>query len=245
MTEQLVRTADTHWNDVTIDYDKVLATDPSNVALLETAVGLLPADATDLLDIGSGTGRLTAMCRAAVPAARILGVDPAPTMVAAAEAKFADDPAVVFADGTVEDLSQFPENSFDAAITSFALHHLELPATGVATREVFRVLRPGGRFINADQFCRVMGPPGSPDRVLDVFDLLTAKARYYLRHASLDRMLLQVDLLPRFLREDGEILTTPEYWRDRLADAGFVDVTITATPPADLYNRVIWATKPR
>jgi hypothetical protein len=43
-----------HWNDHAIDYDKVLNTDLSNVELLATAVGLLPGDATDLLDIGSG-----------------------------------------------------------------------------------------------------------------------------------------------------------------------------------------------
>jgi cysteine synthase len=52
--------------------------------------------------------------------------------------------------------------------------------SSLAAAELFRVLRPGGRFINADQFCRVMGPAGSPERASDGLDLLTAKARYYL-----------------------------------------------------------------
>lgn len=233
----------THWNDHALDYDKVLNTDQSNVDLLAAAVGLLPVDASDLLDIGSGTGRLTAMCRAALPEVRIVGIDPAPSMVEQATAKFADDPLASFAGGVVEDLSQFADGSFDVVISSFALHHLELETYKVAAGELFRVLRPGGRFINADQFCRVMGPAGSHDRAVDVLDLLTAKARYYLEHASFERMLLQVDLLPRFMREDGEILTTPEFWTTALEEAGFSRTDIVATEPVDLYNRVIVADK--
>ncbi|ONI87884.1 SAM-dependent methyltransferase [Actinosynnema sp. ALI-1.44] len=234
----------THWNDVGIDYDKVLGTDASNVALLSAAVDLLPRDAKDVLDIGSGTGRLTSMVREALPGSEIVGIDPAPNMVQAAEEKFADDSGASFTGGTVEDLSQFADNSFDVAITSFALHHLELDTYDKSAAEILRVLRPGGRFVNADQFCRVMGPAGSPERALDVLDLLTAKARHYLLHASFERMLLQVDLLPRFMREDGEILTTPEYWADALSRAGFRSVTIVPTPPEELMNRVIWAEKP-
>ncbi|GAB2846211.1 class I SAM-dependent methyltransferase [Lentzea nigeriaca] len=234
----------THWNDVGIDYDKVLGTDASNVALLSAAVELLPPTAKDVLDIGSGTGRLTSLVREALPLSTIVGIDPAPTMVRAAEEKFAADSGISFTGGAVEDLSQFPDNSFDVAITSFALHHLELDTYDTAAAEIFRVLRPGGRFINADQFCRVMGPAGSLDRALDVLDLLTAKARHYLLHASFERMLLQVDLLPRFMREDGEILTTPEYWTDALTRSGFRSAIIVPTPPEELMNRVIWADKP-
>jgi SAM-dependent methyltransferase len=233
----------THWNDVDIDYDKVLNSDPSNVALLATAVDLLPAHATDVLDVGSGTGRLTAMCRDALPAARITGIDPAPAMVAAARAKFAADPGVMFETAAVEELGLFADDSFDAVITSFVLHHLELDTCRAAASELLRVLRPGGRFINADQFCRVMGPPDDPDRAGDVLDLLTRKAAYYLRHASFERMLLQVDLLPRFMRQDGEILTTAEYWRDILLDVGFGHAEIVAVDPVELYNRVLVGVK--
>ena len=42
------------------------------------------------------------MCREALPDARIVGVDPAPTMVQVALEKFADDPNVSFTGGVVE-----------------------------------------------------------------------------------------------------------------------------------------------
>jgi ubiquinone/menaquinone biosynthesis C-methylase UbiE len=234
----------THWDDIDIDYDQVLNSDPSNVALLTTAVELLPGAASDVLDIGSGTGRLTAMCRAALPDARLVGIDPAASMLAVARSKFFEDQNVSFEPGVVQDLSQFGDESFDAVITSFVLHHLDLGGYPVAAGEIHRVLRPGGRFINADQFCRVMGPAGSVDRAMDILELLTEKAKYYLREASFERMLLQVDLLPRFMREQGEILTTGDHWREILLSAGFGSVDIFATHPVELYNQVILAVKP-
>lgn len=234
----------THWSDIDIDYDKVLNSDPSNVALLTAAVNMVPYATSDILDIGSGTGRLTAMCRAAAPGARIVGIDPASPMIEAARSKFSADESISFEAGVVEDLGQFREGSFDVAITSFVLHHLNLNVYPVAASEIFRVLRPGGRFINADQFCRVMGPAGSAERAMDILELLTQKAKYYLSNASFERMLLQVDLLPRFMREDGEILTTSDYWREILVAAGFGSVEIVAVPPIELYNQVIMAVKP-
>jgi ubiquinone/menaquinone biosynthesis C-methylase UbiE len=215
--------------------------DRSNVDLLATAVGLLPADTADLLDVGSGTGRLTRCAGRRYRTPGSSAWDPAPSMVAQATEKFAADRHSTFTAGVVEDLSQFVDGSFDVVISSFALHHLELDTYKLAAAELFRVLRPGGRFVNADQFCRVMGPAGSPERAADVLDLLTAKARYYLENASFERMLLQVDLLPRFMREDGEILTTPEFWTSTLDEAGFSRTEVIATPPVELCNRVVVA----
>jgi ubiquinone/menaquinone biosynthesis C-methylase UbiE len=234
----------THWDGFSTGYDQVIDSDPSNRALLGAAVGLIPPGTTRLLDLGCGTGRLTALCRAAAPGAHIACVDPAPNMVEESREKFAADPDMSFTVAAAEDLSAFESGSYDVVISSFALHHIEVARLPRAAAEIYRVLKHGGRFINADQFCRVMGAPGSPERVLDVFELLTAKARYYMMHASLERMLLQLDLLPRFIREDGEILTTTDVWWDVLEEAGFESVSIVPTAPVELYNRVVSAVKP-
>ena len=242
--EEAISGTGTHWDDLSGGYDAVIDSDPSNRALLEAAVTLIPRDTGRLLDLGSGTGRLTSLCRAAAPRAHIVGADPAPSMVEQSREKFATDGDMSFAVAAAEDLTRWETGSFDVVITSFALHHIEVDRLPLAAAEIFRVLRPGGRFINADQFCRVMGQPGSRERVLDLFELLTAKARYYLMHAGLDRMLLQLDLLPRFIREDGEILTTTQVWQDVLTGAGFSSISVIPTFPEELYNRVVWAAKP-
>jgi len=238
-----VQDTQTHWDDLSTGYDEVIDKDPSNRALLGAAVELIPPGTTRLLDLGCGTGRLTSLCRAAVPGAHIACADPAPAMVEESRRKFVRDTDMSFTVAAAEDLSHFETNSFDVVISSFALHHIEIDRLPLAAAEIHRVLRPGGRFINADQYCRVMGEPGSPERVLDLFELLTAKARYYMMHAGLERMLLQLDLLPRFIREDGEILTTTDVWREVLTEAGFAAVSIVPTAPVELYNRVVWAIK--
>jgi ubiquinone/menaquinone biosynthesis C-methylase UbiE len=234
----------THWDSLVDGYDPVMSADASYRSLLATAVAAVPAGAVRILDLGSGTGTLSHLCRRRFPEASVTGLDPAPAMVEQATQRYADDPGLTFVEGTAADLGAFPDEAFDAVVSNFALHHLTQAEKPLCAAEVRRVLRPGGRFVIADQFCRVMGARDDPARVLDVLDILTTKARYYLEHASLERMLLQLDLLPRFVREDGEILCTPQFWLSILRDTGFTGLRIVEIEPVDLLNRVLHADKP-
>jgi SAM-dependent methyltransferase len=89
-----------------------------------------------LLDVGCGTGRVSA--RAASLGALVSGVDVAPSMVAAAAARVPDGSFVV---GSAEALP-FADGSFDAVVANFVLLHVG--RQDAALREMARVLRPGG-----------------------------------------------------------------------------------------------------
>ena len=108
---------------------------------------LKPGD--HVLDVGCGTGDLALAAKTAVGASgTVYGIDPSPEMIARARRK-ADLNAmdVQFQTGVIEKLA-FPDNEFDVVLISFVIHHLpgdDLKAQGLA--EVFRILRPGGRFL--------------------------------------------------------------------------------------------------
>lgn len=92
---------------------------------------------TRLLDVGSGTGRVSA--RAAECGAQVTGVDVAPGMVALASRLH---PGVAFRVGSADALP-FADASFDALIANFVLLHVGRQDRALA--EMHRVVVPGGR----------------------------------------------------------------------------------------------------
>jgi SAM-dependent methyltransferase len=89
-----------------------------------------------LLDVGSGTGRVSAL--AAERGASVTGVDVAAGMVALAARL---NPSVPFVVGSAEALP-FPDAAFDALIANFVLLHVG--RQGQALAEMRRALAPGG-----------------------------------------------------------------------------------------------------
>jgi SAM-dependent methyltransferase len=102
-----------------------------------------------VVDLGCGPGSLTTRLAALLPAARIVGVDADPLLLSLATASgvtavrsdLADPrwPADVPLDGP-----------WDAAVSSTALHWLEIADLAVLYRTLAERLRPGGVFVDAD-----------------------------------------------------------------------------------------------
>ncbi|HWX24435.1 MAG TPA: class I SAM-dependent methyltransferase, partial [Vicinamibacteria bacterium] len=96
------------------------------------------------LEIGCGTGVF--LEKVAVAGATIVGVDLSAELLAQAGEKVQRLKDVYLSRGNAEELP-YPQETFDAVYGSSVLHHLHL---GRAIREVFRVLRPGGRAVFAE-----------------------------------------------------------------------------------------------
>jgi SAM-dependent methyltransferase len=97
---------------------------------------LLPDGARDVLDLGAGTGKLTA--RLVERGLNVVAVDPIAEMLEVLSTSLPDTPALL---GTAEEIP-LPDDSVDAVLVAQAWHWVD-PARAVP--EVARVLRPGGR----------------------------------------------------------------------------------------------------
>ena len=118
-------------------------TPQSNARLIETFIrlGRFKRGAR-VADLGCGSGVFTDLLRR--QGCDCVGLDLSPKLIEIGRRKY---PGVEFIEGDVEHLP-FPDASFDGVLLSGLVHHLPDPSRCAA--EVFRVLRPGGRFVAFD-----------------------------------------------------------------------------------------------
>ncbi len=170
------------------------------------------------LDIGAGAGAMSELVLAEHPGAEAVLVDYSEPMLARAERRLdqsrlrwsalrADlrDPA--WADA-------LPRGAYDAAVSSYAIHHLPAARKQALFAELHALLAPGGIFVNVD-FVAVHGP------LAGLFDERMVENAVALEHAhGGDRSPEQVE---RELLADGDD-DQPDTLEDQLrwlADAGF------------------------
>jgi len=107
-----------------------------------------------VLDIGCGTGTLTVMIKQSAPGARVTGLDGDPEVLAIARAKAERAGVEIAWDKGLANELPYENNSFDAVVSSFMIHHLTYADKLRTFQEVRRVLRPSGGFHIVD-----FGPP--------------------------------------------------------------------------------------
>jgi tRNA (cmo5U34)-methyltransferase len=109
----------------------------------------LPANVERFLDIGSGGGRLLNLVRSTHPAASCVALDFSPAMLEELRKQFATDVNITI---VAHDLSNRLSDlgSFDAVVSSFAIHHVTHERKRTLYAEIFTLLNPGGVFLNLE-----------------------------------------------------------------------------------------------
>ena len=111
----------------------------------------IPVDATRVLDLGTGDGRILALTMLRCPRATGVGIDFSEPMLAEARKRVAANGRVQLA---LHDLSlplgvsEF--GCFDAVVSSLAIHHLTHERKKCLFMEVFSLLNSGGVFCNLE-----------------------------------------------------------------------------------------------
>ena len=107
-----------------------------------------------VLDVGCGTGTLALMTKRLHPEAQVAGIDADAKILGIARDKAANAGIKLTFDQGMADQLPYADSSFDRVLSSLFLHHLTTENKLHTLREVFRVLRTGGRFDVVD-----FGPP--------------------------------------------------------------------------------------
>jgi ubiquinone/menaquinone biosynthesis C-methylase UbiE len=102
-----------------------------------------------VLDVGSSGGYLARkLAAAAGHAGQVTGIDPSHAAINYASRRGGSS-NMTFAVGVAQDLP-LPDSSFDVVTCSLAIHHVPARKREAAFREMYRVMRPGGRLLAAD-----------------------------------------------------------------------------------------------
>lgn len=219
------------WNRCAEDYvDTFAGITGETVPLLMEAAGI--RSGCQVLEIGSGPGHVADMLAQA--GASVVGVDFSSRMVAVAQSRY---PEIEFKQADAEQLP-FGVDSFDAVVANFVVHHLARPE--IVFPEIYRVLKPGGRFAFA-----VWGAPEEQSSIGAFFGAVMAHHDLEeLPHGPLfgitelsvyEPMLSQADL------EDCELSIHEVAWKADSLDPilkGFWDWGNMAALPAETQTRI-------
>lgn len=103
-----------------------------------------------ILDLGAGTGLFSSYVRVQFPNAKLTLVDLSSGMLDIAKQRFGEAQSNITY--VTADYCNFTSTEpFDAVISSLSIHHLEDKAKHDLYERIFKSLKPGGLFVNADQ----------------------------------------------------------------------------------------------
>jgi SAM-dependent methyltransferase len=106
-----------------------------------------------VVDLGCGAGSLSARLLARLPAARVVGVDCDPVLLALAEAAY----RLPVVDHDLRDAGWSAalslDRTADAVVSTTALHWLQRDELARVYGQAARLLRPGGVLVNGDDMC--------------------------------------------------------------------------------------------
>ena len=105
----------------------------------------------DILEVGCGSGYAASLLTAEQPNS-YTGLDIMPEQLEIARGR--NLPGACFVEGSADDLSRFPDGSFDAVFSNYVYHNIPSRDRQAILLETLRVLKKGGTFAIHDLFSK-------------------------------------------------------------------------------------------
>lgn len=137
----------THLGIDLAEYDARIRTFiPHYEEMLDVAASVIDSRSRVIVDLGIGTGALSARCLKRAPQARVVGIDADAEVLQAARRRLPGDATLINGFFTKVEI---PKS--DAVVASFALHHIRTrSAKARLYTRIASALRSGGQIVNVD-----------------------------------------------------------------------------------------------
>lgn len=148
----------------------------------------IPVNATRILDIGSGDGRLIKMIKENIHRSDIeyVALDISPIMLKSLKDNFANDASVKVIEHDLD--NSLPDlGYFDAIISSFVIHHLRHSRKYSLYEEINEILNPTGVFCNLEHVSSIS--TRQQTKFLSLTDMLPCQEDKTNRLLSVDKQL--------------------------------------------------------
>jgi tRNA (cmo5U34)-methyltransferase len=165
-----------------------------------------------ILDIGAGTGLLSALILQKFPGAQMTLLDISENMLDIARRRFAGRKDITY---IVSDYRQgIPVGPYDLVCSALSIHHLTLEDKRYLFGRIFSALKPDGLFVNADQADG--DTPYFRKRFLEYWD-------EFLNHGPMNDVEHAEIIRRRDTLDRNEKLSVQLHW---LQESGFSDVDV-------------------
>lgn len=191
--------------------------------LMDNMFHYIPEDFSPkrILDLGCGTGNLTAEILKRFPEAEIYALDISEEILNESRKRFAAQPNVQYIRADFREM-HLPPGSFDLILSSIAIHHIPDPEKEILYRDIYQALCPAGIFILADQ------TRGSTE---DIYQKHIARWK----EEAFNLGSTQEDWDMWMAHQDAHDFHTPVNWHlRRLEQSGFKEVDV-------IWKNIMWA----
>lgn len=144
------------------DYHLLKQLSPLSIKMSElvghavAARALTPEQTLDVVELGGGTGITTLAILSAHPQIKLLSVDNEPVMQNQAKQRlhewFVQQKLLFCGNDALTALRALPDASVDVVASAYTLHNFVNDYRVLVIKEIWRVLKPGGQFINGDRY---------------------------------------------------------------------------------------------
>jgi len=132
---------------------------------------------------------------------------------------------------------KFPADTFDIAASTVALHHLKEKLNPL--KKIFKVIKPGGRFIIGEIDMDTTGKPTDVKRFKRIIRVLEAEWIAALEVGDMDTFVRMFDNSKKHVLNEGDYCVSLKQWADICKKAGFRKIAVKRVPRHECFGVVI------